>query len=98
MLRESLDRMHLDYIDIYLVHGHIRPQSIAQAAKGLAECVESVLTKAVGVANYSAEDMIRMADELARYNVLLATNECEYSVIRRHPEIHGLLSACKERN
>lgn len=39
-----------------------------------------------------------MAGELAKYNVPLATNQCEYSVIRRHPEIHGLLSACKERN
>ncbi|MCJ1250766.1 hypothetical protein MMC30_007994 [Trapelia coarctata] len=83
MLKESLER--LEYIDIYLVHGPIHPNSIAQAAKGLAECVEKGMTKAVGVANNSAEDMIQMANELA-------------NVIRRHPEIHGLLSACKERN
>ena len=98
MLKESLERMHLEYIDIYLVHGPIHPSSIAQAAKGLAECVEKGMTKAVGVANYSAEDMIQMADELAKYGIPLATNQCEYSVIRRHPEIHGLFAACKERN
>ena len=98
MLKESLERMRLDYVDIYLVHGHIHPGSIAQVAKGLAECVESGMTKAVGVANYSTEDMIQMADELAKYNIPLGANQCEYSVIRRHPEIHGLLQACKDRD
>lgn len=98
MLKEALERMRLDYIDIYLVHGPIYPNSIAQAAKGLAECVEKGMTKAVGVANYSAKGMIQMTDELAKYGVPLLTNQCEYSVIRRHPEIHGLLAACKERN
>ncbi|MCJ1256535.1 hypothetical protein MMC24_004356 [Lignoscripta atroalba] len=97
MLKESLERLRLDYIDIYLVHGHIHPSSISTVAKGLAECVNSGMTKTVGVANYSTEDMIKMADELAKYNIPLATNQCEFSVLRRHPEIHGLLQACKER-
>ena len=91
ILKESLERMRLDFVDIYLVHGHIHPGSIAQVAKGLAECVESGMTKAVGVANYNAEDIIQMADELAKYKIPLATNQCEYSVIRRHPEVYGLL-------
>jgi len=38
-----------------------------------------------------------MADELAKYKVPLTTNQCGFSSIRRHPEIHSLLSACKER-
>ena len=97
MLKESLERMRLDFVDIYLVHGHIHPGSISQVAKGLVECVESGMAKAVGVANYSTEDMIQMADELAKYNIPLATNQCEFSVLRRHPEVHGLLQACKDR-
>lgn len=97
MLKESLDRMGLESIDIYLVHGHIHASSIAQVAKGLAECVDSGMTKTVGVANYSTEDMLKMSDELAKYDIPLATNQCEYSVLRRHPEIHGLLQACKDK-
>jgi diketogulonate reductase-like aldo/keto reductase len=65
-LKESLERLRLDYVDVYLVHGPIHPQSIGKAAKGLAECVDQGLAKTVGVANYSKEDMIRMADELAK--------------------------------
>ena len=96
-LEESLARLRLDYVDVYLVHGHIHLQSKAQVAKGLAECVEKGLAKTVGVANYSAEDMIALDDELKKYGVPLATNQCEFSVLRRYPEINGLIKACHER-
>ena len=72
----------------------IHASSIAQVAKGLAERVEEGMTRAVGVANYDEGDMIKMAIELAKYDIPLATNQCEYSVLRRHPETHGLLKAC----
>jgi aryl-alcohol dehydrogenase-like predicted oxidoreductase len=88
-LESSLKRLALDYVDIYLVHGHIHSSSIANVAKGLAECVRQGLARAVGVANYRPEDVFKMRDELARYNIPLAVNQCEYSIIRRYPEIHG---------
>lgn len=97
MLKESLDRMGLDYVDCYLVHGHIHPSSIKQTAKGLAECVESGMTRTVGVANYNVKDMIKMADTLAEYGIPLATNQCEYSILRRLPEVEGMFAACRER-
>lgn len=97
MLRETLDRLGLEYIDCYLVHGHIHISSIKQVAKGLAECVDSGMTKTVGVANYSKEDMIQMANELAKYDIPLATNQCEFNVLRRLPETSGLLRECRER-
>ncbi|KAK5117422.1 hypothetical protein LTR85_008807 [Meristemomyces frigidus] len=95
-LKESLERLKVDCVDVYLVHGHIHPQSIAIVAKSLAECVDQGLTKAVGVANYDEGDMIKMKEELARYDVPLAINQCEYSLLRRIPETSGLLQACKQ--
>ncbi|KAG9778880.1 putative oxidoreductase, chloroplastic [Exophiala dermatitidis] len=97
-LRNTLERMNLDYIDCYLVHGPIHVSSIKQAAKGLAQCVEEGLTKTVGVANYSVEDMLKMKDALAEYGIPLATNQCEYSILRRLPEIEGMLQACKQHD
>ena len=99
MLKETLERSKLDYVDCYLVHGHIHASSIKQVAEGLAECVNSGMTKTVGVANCSAQDMIAMADALAEYDIPLATNQCEYSVLRRLPETgeQDPLSVCKER-
>lgn len=97
-LKESLERMKLQYIDVYVVHGHIHPQSIAIVAKSLADCVDQGLTKTVGVANYSAEDMLKMKEELARYGVPLAVNQCEYSLLRRKAEVDGLLQTCKQND
>ncbi|KAI9696201.1 MAG: hypothetical protein M1820_008269 [Bogoriella megaspora] len=95
-LHASLKRMRLDYIDCYLVHGHVHATSISSVAQSLAKCVEDGLTKAVGVANYSVKDMLKMRDELQKYNIPLATNQCEYSILRRLPETEGMLEACRE--
>ena len=56
------------------------------------------LAKAVGVANYDKGDVIKMSDELEKLGVPLAVNQCEYSVVRRHPEISGLIRECRKRN
>jgi aryl-alcohol dehydrogenase-like predicted oxidoreductase len=74
MLRDSLDRLRLDYVDVYLVHGPIHLQSIAQASKGPAECLDQGPAKTVGCANYSKGDMIELANELAKHGVPLGTN------------------------
>ncbi|KAI0385159.1 NADP-dependent oxidoreductase domain-containing protein [Hypomontagnella monticulosa] len=95
-LKGSLARMKLDYVDIYLVHGHIHAQSIANVAKGLAMCVQQGLARAVGVANYDLDTFLKMRRELARYDVPLATNQCEYNVLRRHPEVAGHIAAYRE--
>lgn len=96
-LESSLKNLGLEYVDIYLVHGPIHVQSFATVAKGMAECVERGLAKCIGVANYDVEDMLKMEEELAKYGVPLAINQCEFSVLRRLPETSGLLKTCKER-
>ncbi|KAJ5997267.1 hypothetical protein N7499_006428 [Penicillium canescens] len=97
-LRDSLVRLRLDYVDIYLVHGPIHPTIISKVAKGLADCVEDGLTRAVGVANHSTHEMINMADELATHGIPLAVCQCEYSVIRRLREVSGMIRECKKRS
>lgn len=96
-LKESLSRLGLDYVDIYLVGGPIHGSSIATVAEGLAECVEEGMTRAVGVANYNTQEMIKMAEELAKSNVPLGVSQCEYSVIRRVPEVSGMIRECRKR-
>ena len=96
MLKESLERMGLDSLDIYMVHGHIHAGSIKQVAKSLAQCVDEGLCKVVAVANYSKEDMLDMQKELAQYDIPLELNQCEFHVMRRLPETEGMLRACRE--
>ncbi|TQB69732.1 hypothetical protein MPDQ_001430 [Monascus purpureus] len=96
-LKQSLKNLGLDYVDVYLVHGPIHLSMVSTIAKGLADCVKRGLAKAVGVANYDKSEMIKMADALERHGVPLSVNQCEYSVIRRHPESHGLIRECRQR-
>jgi aryl-alcohol dehydrogenase-like predicted oxidoreductase len=95
-LRGSLERMGLEYVDIYLVHGPIHPQNFAHIAEGMAQCVEQGLARCIGVANYDVEDVQKINDELAKFNIPLATNQCEFSVIRRYPELTGNIQKCQE--
>jgi aryl-alcohol dehydrogenase-like predicted oxidoreductase len=97
-LQASLKRLGLDYVDIYLVHGPIHPQPISSVAAGLAKCVEQGMTKAVGVANYSTEELKLMQAELIKHNVPLATQQVEFSILRRLPETNGMIAECQARN
>lgn len=94
-LRKTPNRMNLTYVDCYLCHGPIHISSNKQVAEGLAKCVEQGMARVVGVANYSVGDMLKMKDALAEYNVPLATDQCEYSILRHMPEKEGMLEACK---
>ncbi|KAH0017049.1 Aldo/keto reductase, partial [Aureobasidium melanogenum] len=96
MLKDSLERMKLDFVDVYMVHGPIHPGSFKQVAKGMAQCVDEGLCKVVAVANYSKEDMLEMKQALVEYDIPLEMNQCEFHVMRRLPETSGLLKACRE--
>lgn len=96
-LKDSLKRLGLDYVDIYLVQGPTHPSLISTVAKGLAHCVEAGMTRAVGVANFDTHEMIKMSDELAKNGVPLSVSQCEYSVIRRLPEVSGMIRECRKR-
>ncbi|KAF6835633.1 putative aldo/keto reductase [Colletotrichum musicola] len=95
-LKASLKRMRLDFVDIYLFHGPIHPQSVASVAEGMAKCVEQGFARAIGVANYDSEDVLKFRDELRKHNVPLAANQCEFSPLRRYPEVSGNIRRCKE--
>jgi aryl-alcohol dehydrogenase-like predicted oxidoreductase len=62
----------------------------------LADAVEAGKVKAVGVSNYSAEQMRIAYDALAKRGVPLASNQVEYSLLHRQPETNGILDACRE--
>jgi aryl-alcohol dehydrogenase-like predicted oxidoreductase len=52
--------------------------------------------KAVGVSNYSVEQMRLAHAELAKRDIPLASNQVEYSLLHRQPEVNGILDACRE--
>ncbi|PSS00854.1 NADP-dependent oxidoreductase domain-containing protein [Coniella lustricola] len=86
-------------LDLYQIHGPIHfANSIESMAAGLAKCVEEGLTRAVGVSNYSRDEMVRMDDALRAKGYRLASNQVEFSLLRSRPATtDGLLEECRKR-
>ena len=62
----------------------------------MADAVEAGKVKAVGVSNYSAAQMRLAHAELAKRGIPLASNQMQYSLLYRKPEVDGVLDACRE--
>jgi aryl-alcohol dehydrogenase-like predicted oxidoreductase len=95
-LDKSLERLGLDHVDLYQIHfpsGWVKIEALMNA---LADAVDAGKTRYVGVSNYSADQMRRAYDALAKRGVPLVSNQVEYSLIRRGPEVNGVLDACRE--
>lgn len=95
-LEASIERLGVDHVDLYQIHGPVSLRSKAALAEALASVHDAGLTKAVGVSNYSIGEMTKIHGELAKRGVPLATNQIEYSLLRRSPESSGLLAACAD--
>jgi len=95
-VRASLRRLGRAAVDLYQIHGPVSLRSHAALADALAAAHHAGLVKAVGVSNYSAEEMRSIAAELDARGMQLATNQIEFSLLRRAPETGGLLAACAE--
>jgi len=95
-LEASLGRLGLDHVDLYQIHGPISLRPASAMADALAAVVDAGLTRAVGVSNYSIREMERIHAELAKRGVALASNQVEYSLLRRRPETTGLLRHCRD--
>ena len=92
----SLARLGLKTIDLYYVHYPLPLIDVGVFAEGLVEAVRSGKARAVGVANFNADQMRRIADHLARAGVPLAANQVNYSLLQRAAETNGVLEACRE--
>jgi aryl-alcohol dehydrogenase-like predicted oxidoreductase len=94
--RHSVERLGIDSIDLYQIHGPISFRSHDAIAEALAGAHAEGLVKAVGVSNYSVKETKSMDGALRRHGLRLATNQVEFSLLRAMPERVGLLSTCTE--
>lgn len=95
-LRKSLERLGLSSVDLYQIHWPFPPRPVEFWADALADAVQAGLARAVGVSNYSADQMRRAHEVLAKRGVPLTSNQVEYSLLHRAPERNGVLDACRE--
>ena len=96
-IRESLSRLQVDSIDLYQVHWPFNFLMSYETLFGaLATAVHQGLIKAVGVSNYSVDQMRKAHKLLGDRGVPLAVNQVRYSLITRQIETQGLIAAARE--
>lgn len=95
-LDASLARLGRNSVDLYQHHFPSKDAAIPRLMELLADAVKAGKVKAVGVSNYSAEQMRAAHAALARYGIPLASNQIQYSLLHRQPETDGVLDACRE--
>jgi aryl-alcohol dehydrogenase-like predicted oxidoreductase len=95
-LEDSLARLGRQTVELYQHHFPARSVSIPELMDLMADALEEGKIKAVGVSNYSAEQMRLAHAALAERGVPLASNQVEYSLLHRQPETNGILEACRE--
>jgi aryl-alcohol dehydrogenase-like predicted oxidoreductase len=96
-LRASLRRLGFERVDLYQVHMPLPPVGVETWANALADAMQAGLTRAVGVSNYNADQMLRADIALGKRGVPLASNQVHYSLLNRKVERDGLLKLCLER-
>ena len=93
MAEASLERMGLDYIDMYWIHN---PMDVERWTPGLIPLLQSGKVRKVGVSNHNIKE-IRRADEiLGEYGFKVSAVQNHFSLLYRSSEKGGVLDYCKE--
>lgn len=96
-LRSSLERLGLERMALYQIHGPaLSIRSVETWANGLADALDAGLCDQVGVSNYNSDQVTRTVRVLEKRGHRLASNQVEFSLLKRRPETSGLLSKCAE--
>jgi aryl-alcohol dehydrogenase-like predicted oxidoreductase len=95
-LDASLARLRRPVVDLYQVHFPSRWMSIPALMNLMADAVEAGKVRAVGVSNYSAAQLRTAHAALGKRGIALASNQVQYSLLHRDPEVNGVSDACRE--
>jgi len=94
-LDKTLERLGRDSLDLYYLHFPYSPLGVGAWMRAMAGAVKAGKIRAVGISNCSVAQMRKAADVLARYDLPLAANQVQYSLLHRKPETDGVLDACR---
>ncbi len=94
-MRASLERLKIDYVDLYLIHWPNYQIPLKETMQALEHCVTEGYTKHIGVSNFSVS-LIQEAQSHLRDNYLIA-DQVELSLLEQKPR-KNLLPYLQETN
>jgi L-glyceraldehyde 3-phosphate reductase len=96
-LDQSLQRMGLDYVDIFYSHRPDPTTPLEETMGALDTAVRSGKALYAGISSYSPEDTARAADILADLGTPLLIHQPSYSMLNRWIETEGLLDVLEDK-
>ena len=94
MAQASMERMELDYIDIYWIHN---PMDVERWTPGLIPLLRSGKVKRVGVSNHNIKEIHRANEILGEAGFKVSAVQNHFSLLYRSSEKGGVLDYCKEQ-
>lgn len=95
-LDQSLERLGLDYVDIFYHHRPDPETPLEETMGALAQAVQSGKALYVGLSNYDGETMSRAAAILEQLHCPFIINQNRYSILDRVSEKNGILTASEQ--
>ncbi|HAT1609738.1 TPA: L-glyceraldehyde 3-phosphate reductase [Raoultella planticola] len=95
-LDQSLQRMGLDYVDIFYSHRVDENTPMEETAAALAQAVQSGKALYVGISSYSPERTQHMAALLRDWKIPLLIHQPSYNLLNRWVDTSGLLDTLEE--
>lgn len=95
-LDQSLQRMGLDYVDIFYSHRVDENTPMEETAAALAQAVQSGKALYVGISSYSPERTQQMAALLRDWKIPLLIHQPSYNLLNRWVDNSGLLDTLEE--
>jgi diketogulonate reductase-like aldo/keto reductase len=89
----SLDRLDVNYLDLYLIHWPNESASLEEAFRAMNRLVSEGRVLHIGVSNFNL-DQLRRAQRFAE--TPLATNQVPYSLFERSYARNGVLDHCQQ--
>jgi aryl-alcohol dehydrogenase-like predicted oxidoreductase len=83
-------------VDLHQVHHPFGFSSIEAEMKAMADLVGDKKIRAVGVSNFGAVRTRRAHAALAKYGIVLASNQVKYNLLDRHVETNGTLATARD--
>ena len=95
MADASLQRMGLDYIDMYWIHN---PMDVERWTPGLIPLLQSGKVRKVGVSNHNIKEIRRANEILGEAGFKVSAVQNHFSLLYRSSEKGGVLDYCKEND
>ena len=93
--KESLKRLRVKYVDLYLIHWPNPQIPIKETINALEKLVEDGKIKYIGVSNFSVKELWEAMSCIKKYEI--AANQVRYNILDRRPEAN-LLPFAKKHN